>query len=113
MIWNIYFGAMALLFGFFLATALGVGKASANIWVRKSAEWFIFIFRGSPLFIQFFFGYFLFLTLKSQYSFFDPFTAAWLGALGLRLRRRQSRDQDRQQDRGRARNSVDVATDAP
>ena len=81
MIWNVYFGVMALFFGFFLATALGVGKASANPLIRKPAEWFIFVFRGSPLFIQFFFGYFLFLSLKSQYAFFDPFTAAWLGAL--------------------------------
>jgi len=81
MIWNIYFGVIALICGFFLATALGVGKTSANKWIRKPAEWFVFIFRGSPLFIQFFFGYFLFLTLKSQYAFFDPFTAAWLGAL--------------------------------
>ena len=81
MIWNIYFGVMALLLGFFLATALGVGKASASPWIRKPCAWFIFVFRGSPLFIQFFFGYFLFLTLKSEYAFFDPFTAAWLGAL--------------------------------
>ncbi|MFG6568532.1 MULTISPECIES: ABC transporter permease [unclassified Sulfitobacter] len=81
MIWNVYFGVVALLTGFFFATALGVGKASANPWFRKPAEWFIFIFRGSPLFIQFFFGYFLFLSLKSQYAFFAPFTAAWLGAL--------------------------------
>ena len=81
MIWNIYFGVVALLTGFFLATALGVGKASANPWFRKPSEWFIFIFRGSPLFIQFFFGYFLFLSLKSEYAFFAPFTAAWLGAL--------------------------------
>ena len=81
MIWNVYFGVVALLTGFFFATALGVGKASANPWFRKPAEWFIFIFRGSPLFIQFFFGYFLFLSLKSEYAFFAPFTAAWLGAL--------------------------------
>ncbi|MEM1072924.1 MAG: ABC transporter permease subunit [Pseudomonadota bacterium] len=81
MIWNIYFGVMALLLGFLLATALAVGKASANPIYRKPAEWFIFIFRGSPLFIQFFFGYFLFLNLKSVAPFFDPFTAAWLGAL--------------------------------
>ena len=81
MIWNVYFGVMALLLGFFLATALGVGKASASPWIRKPCAWFIFVFRGSPLFIQFFFGYFLFLTLKSEYAFFDPFTAAWLGAL--------------------------------
>jgi len=81
LLWNIYFGVIALLVGFFFATALGVGKASANPWFRKPAEWFIFIFRGSPLFIQFFFGYFLFQTLKSEYAFFAPFTAAWLGAL--------------------------------
>ncbi|MEQ5826213.1 ABC transporter permease subunit [Sulfitobacter sp. NFXS29] len=81
MLWNIYFGVIALLTGFFFATALGVGKASTNPWFRKPAEWFIFIFRGSPLFIQFFFGYFLFLSLKSEYAFFAPFTAAWLGAL--------------------------------
>jgi polar amino acid transport system permease protein len=49
--------------------------------VRKPAEWFIFVFRGSPLFIQFFFGYFLFLSLKSVHPFFDMFTSAWLGAL--------------------------------
>jgi His/Glu/Gln/Arg/opine family amino acid ABC transporter permease subunit len=81
MLWNIYFGVVALITGFVFATALGVGKASPNPWFRKPSEWFIFLFRGSPLFIQFFFGYFLFLSLKSNYSFFDPFTAAWLGAL--------------------------------
>ncbi|AXI47418.1 amino acid ABC transporter permease [Sulfitobacter sp. SK012] len=81
MIWNIYFGVVALMFGFFFATALGVAKASPRRIIRKPAEWFIFVFRGSPLFIQFFFGYFLFLSLKSQFAFFDPFTAAWLGAL--------------------------------
>ncbi|SFE46237.1 amino acid ABC transporter membrane protein 2, PAAT family [Sulfitobacter brevis] len=81
MIWNIYFGIVALVTGFAFATALGLGKASSNIWLRKPSEWFIFLFRGSPLFIQFFFGYFLFLSLKSQYAFFAPFTAAWLGAL--------------------------------
>ncbi|MEC7258158.1 MAG: ABC transporter permease subunit [Pseudomonadota bacterium] len=81
MIWNIYFGIVALLLGFFLATALAVAKASPRRILRKPAEWFIFLFRGSPLFIQFFFAYFLFLSLKSQYPVFSPFTAAWLGAL--------------------------------
>ena len=56
MIWNIYFGTVALLLGFFLATAVAVAKGSSNRWLRKPAEWFIFIFRGSPLFIQFFFA---------------------------------------------------------
>ncbi|AVL54505.1 amino acid ABC transporter permease [Roseobacter denitrificans] len=81
MIWNIYFGVVALICGFFLATAVAVGKASPRRIFRKPSEWFIFIFRGSPLFIQFFFGYFLFLSLKSVSPIFDPFTAAWLGAL--------------------------------
>lgn len=81
MLWNIYFGVLALLSGFFLATAVAVGKASRNPVIRKASEWFIFIFRGSPLFIQFFFAYFFFLSLKSQFAFFDAFTSAWLGAL--------------------------------
>ncbi|RBW55471.1 amino acid ABC transporter permease [Phaeobacter gallaeciensis] len=81
MIWNIYFGVLALLFGFFFATALAVAKSSSSRLFRKPAEWFIFLFRGSPLFIQFFFAYFLFLNLKGVHPFFGPFTAAWLGAL--------------------------------
>jgi len=81
MIWNVYFGVLALVAGFFLATALAVAKGSSNPFLRKPAEWFIFGFRGSPLFIQFFFAYFLFLSLKGVNPVFDPFTAAWLGAL--------------------------------
>lgn len=81
MIWNVYFGALALAAGFVLAVALALGKASANRPLRKASEWFIFVFRGSPLFIQFFLAYFLFLTLKQQSAVFDPLTSAWLGAL--------------------------------
>ncbi len=81
MLWNIYFGVMALACGFFLSTAVALGKSSRNPLIRKPCAWFIFVFRGSPLFIQFFFAYFAFLSLKSVHPFFDPFTAAWLGAL--------------------------------
>ncbi|KJZ20561.1 ABC transporter permease [Loktanella sp. S4079] len=81
MIWNIYFGIVALCTGFFLATAVALGKASHSVYLRKPAEWFIFVFRGSPLFIQFFFAYFLFLSLKSQFPIFSPLTSAWAGAL--------------------------------
>lgn len=81
LIWNIYFGIVALFFGFFLATAVALGKASGNRVLRKLSSWFIFLFRGSPLFIQFFFFYALFLSLKSQFEFFDPFTSAAIGAL--------------------------------
>ncbi len=57
LIWNVYFGALALIFGFFLANAIALAKSARNPWVRKPAEWFIFVFRGSPLFIQFFLAY--------------------------------------------------------
>ncbi len=79
-LWNIYFGALALIIGFFIANALAVAKASSNPWFRKPAEWFIFLFRGSPLFIQFFLAYFAFLSLK-QYGILPWMTAAQAGAL--------------------------------
>lgn len=81
LIWNIYFGACALALGFFLATLVAMGKASDSPWIQRPADWFIFVFRGSPLFIQFFLAYFFFIQLKSVSGFFDPFTSAWAGAL--------------------------------
>ena len=81
MIWNVYFGAVALVAGFFLAVAVALARSSHNAFVRRPSEWFVFVFRGSPLFIQFFFGYFLFLSLKGVSPVFDIFTSAWLGAL--------------------------------
>ena len=81
MLWNIYFGAVALVAGFFLAVAIALARSSHTPALRKPAEWFVFVFRGSPLFIQFFFGYFLFLSLKGVSPAFDVFTSAWLGAL--------------------------------
>ncbi len=88
MIWNIYYGALALFFGFFLANALALAKAAQNPWVRKPAEWFIFVFRGSPLFIQFFIAYeTLVLLPRSGVEVFgftiatSWMTKAWAGAL--------------------------------
>ena len=81
MLWNIYFGTLALIAGFVLATAVAMGKAARNPVIAKISAWFIFIFRGSPLFIQFFFAYFAFLALKNAAPIFAPFSAAWLGAL--------------------------------
>ncbi len=57
LLWNLYFGILALIFGFFLANALALAKASDNPWLRRPANGFIFLFRGSPLFIQFFLAY--------------------------------------------------------
>ncbi len=88
LLWNIYFGVLALFFGFFLANALALAKASRRTWVRKPAEWFIFVFRGSPLFIQFFLAYetlvllpragidILGITIATSWT-----TKAWAGAL--------------------------------
>ena len=57
MIWNLYFGVLALAFGFFLANAIALARTARNPLIRKPAEWFVFVFRGSPLFIQFFLAY--------------------------------------------------------
>ncbi|WP_199258445.1 ABC transporter permease [Paracoccus binzhouensis] len=88
LIWNLYFGALAVFFGFFLANALAVAKASRNPLLRKPAEWFVFLFRGSPLFIQFFLAYemlvqlpragieVLGITVQTHWM-----TRAWAGAL--------------------------------
>ncbi|MBL4927383.1 ABC transporter permease [Fuscibacter oryzae] len=88
LLWNIYFGVLALFFGFFLANALALAKASRHAWLRKPAEWFIFVFRGSPLFIQFFLAYealvllprtgieLFGLTIATSWT-----TKAWAGAL--------------------------------
>ncbi len=91
-LWNIYFAFLAVILGFFFATALALGRHSDSLLVRKPADWFVFLFRGSPLFIQFFFAYELFsqlpragidiplgfTTVTLQTS---ALTKAWLGAL--------------------------------
>lgn len=79
-IWNIYFGICALLVGFFIANAVALAKSSSNPWLSKPANTFILIFRGSPLFIQFFLAYFIFLRLK-QLGILPWLTAAQAGAL--------------------------------
>ena len=88
LIWNIYFGVLALAFGFVLAVAVALAKSSPRILIRKPAEWFVFVFRGSPLFIQFFLAYealqllpkaginVLGLTIETAWT-----TRAWAGAL--------------------------------
>ncbi len=92
LLWNIYFGVLALLVGFFLSTAVGLAKSSRVWFIRKPAEWFIFIFRGSPLFIQFFLFYEAFVLLpKLGWDINLGFTQitvetrwltrAWMGAL--------------------------------
>lgn len=91
-LWNVYFAVLAVLCGFIFATALALARDSERALIRKPADWFVFLFRGSPLFIQFFFAYELFslfpragidiplgfTTVTVQTS---ALTKAWLGAL--------------------------------
>ena len=92
LVWNVYLAALALFFGFFLATAIALAKGSERRFVRLPAEGFVFLFRGSPLFVQFFFVYealvllpragidlnlgIAHLTIETQWM-----TRAWAGAL--------------------------------
>ncbi|MEM8790437.1 MAG: amino acid ABC transporter permease [Pseudomonadota bacterium] len=92
MIWNIYFAVIAIVFGFTLATLVALARASTNPWLSGPANGFIYLFRGTPLFIQFFFTYELFVLLP-KLSIDIPLivttitaetrwlTRAWLGAL--------------------------------
>ena len=92
MIWNVYFGILALASGFFFAVALAMAKNTPSRLIRKPAEWFIFVFRGSPLFIQFFVAYEMFVLLPRvgvEFTLMGVefaaetrwFSRAWLGAL--------------------------------
>ena len=92
MIWIVYFAAMALAIGFWFAMALAVGKNASNPLIRNPSAGFIFLFRGSPLFIQFFVAYQLFVILPKMgmaldFGFVEItvetrwLTRAWLGAL--------------------------------
>jgi len=92
LIWNVYFAALALGMGFFLATAIALARASELWYFNMPARLFIFVIRGSPLFIQFFIAYesfvlipklgfdlnlgFVEITVETRWL-----TKAWLGAL--------------------------------
>ncbi len=92
LIWNVFFGVLAVCLGYWFAMALAVGKASERGFYRRFSSGFIFLFRGSPLFIQFFFAYELFVLLPKVGVTLDLWfvvidletrwlTRAWLGAL--------------------------------
>ncbi len=91
MIWNVLFAALALGAGFVLAIAVALARTSPAPAIRKPADWFTFVFRGSPLFIQFFLAYEAFVLLPRagiEFSILGTeFTAetrwlarAWAGA---------------------------------
>lgn len=57
LVWNVYFAVLAVSAGFALAVVLALAKASPRALFRRPAAAFVFLFRGSPLFVQFFFAY--------------------------------------------------------
>ena len=92
MIWNIYLAVFAMVLGFGVATLVAVGKASKSPWASVPSKAFIFIFRGSPLFIQFFLAYEIFMLIPKIGIDIDLgfatitaetrwLTKAWLGAV--------------------------------
>ena len=88
LIWNVYFAVLALSFGFVFATGLALARTSRSALLRAPADAFVFVFRGSPLFIQFFLAYEAFVLLpKSGIEILGLtvqtgwVTRAWAGAL--------------------------------
>ncbi|MGR3433569.1 MAG: ABC transporter permease [Shimia sp.] len=88
LLWNVYFGACALVVGFVIANGIALAKASPSAALRRPAEAFVLVFRGSPLFIQFFLAYEALVLLPR--AGIDVFgitietawtTRAWAGAL--------------------------------
>jgi His/Glu/Gln/Arg/opine family amino acid ABC transporter permease subunit len=63
-LFNIYFAAASIPIGFVLAVLFALGKASPNPWISRLSRAYIYGFRGSPLFIQFFMFYSLALSLN-------------------------------------------------
>ena len=91
-LWNLYYMIIALCFGFFFALLLAVGKNQRSRYIRGLASGYVYLFRGTPLFIQFFFAYEVFVLLP-KYNIdinliFTTITMetrllsrAWLGAV--------------------------------
>ena len=91
-IWNLYFCIIALAFGFIFAILTAIIRFNKYRFLSKAIDIYVFIFRGAPLFIQFFCAYeifvllpkigfdinLLFTTITVETSWL---TKAWLGAV--------------------------------
>lgn len=74
-VFNIYFAVASIPLGFLFAVVLALGKASPNPVIERLSRGFIYAFRGSPLFIQFFMFYSLALSLNV--SLWKPMGISW------------------------------------
>lgn len=63
-LFNIYFALVSIPLGFPLAILFALGKGSKNTLISLCSRSFIYAFRGSPLFIQFFMFYSIMLALN-------------------------------------------------
>lgn len=63
-LFNLYFAFASIPIGFPLAILLALGKASENKLISLFSRGYIYAFRGSPLFIQFFMFYSMMLALN-------------------------------------------------
>lgn len=75
-LYNVYFLLAAVPFGFVFAVLLALGKNSKNKFLSIPAKTYIYAFRGSPLFIQFFMFYSMSLALNP--ILWKPIGLDWL-----------------------------------
>lgn len=73
---NIYFAAASIPLGFVFAVLLALGKASSNPLISRLSRGYVYAFRGSPLFIQFFMLYSL--ALSFNIAIWRPWGISWL-----------------------------------
>ncbi len=66
-VFNVYFALASIPIGFPLAVLLAFGKGHSNVLVSMFSRGYIYAFRGSPLFIQFFMFYTLMLSMNLEY----------------------------------------------
>ncbi|KKC32130.1 ABC transporter permease [Devosia psychrophila] len=74
-VFNIYFALASIPLGFVLAVFLALGKASDNRLINRLSRGYIYAFRGSPLFIQFFMIYSL--ALSFNVAVWKPMGMSW------------------------------------
>jgi polar amino acid transport system permease protein len=74
-VFNIYFAAASIPLGFAFAVFLALGKASSNPLISRLSRGYIYAFRGSPLFIQFFMVYSL--ALSFNIAVWKPMGISW------------------------------------
>ncbi len=75
-LFNIYFAASSLPIGFGLALLVALGKDSRNPIISRFCAGYVYAFRGSPLFIQFFMFYSIMLALNP--GWWRPMGLSWL-----------------------------------